>query len=99
MATIAKSKASEDWIIDSRSSKHILAQVEQFRDNQPTCPLMIQIGNRAELKTIGMGNIPLETQYSHILDKDVLYVPTIGSNPLSIAKIVNQERSLVFTSS
>ena len=60
---------------------------------------MIQIGNGSEIKAIGMGNIPLETESSRIFLRDVLYVPTIGTNLLSVAKIVVHGHSLVFTSS
>ena len=46
-----------------------------------------------------MGNIPLETETSRVLLRDVLYVPTIGTNLLSAAKIIDHRHSLVFTSS
>ena len=60
---------------------------------------MIQIGNRSEIKAEGIGNIPLETESSHMTLQDVLYVPNIGSNLLSVAKIVDHGHSLLFTPS
>ena len=99
MARPAKRKASEDWIIDSGASQHISAQRERFQDYRAISPLMIQIGDGSEIKGEGIGNIPLETESSHVTLRDVLYVPNIGSNLLSVAKIVDHGHSLSFTPS
>ena len=99
MATIAKRKASEDWIIDSGTSQHISAQREQFQNYKNISPVRIQIGDGSEIEAIGMGNIPLETESNLITLRDVLYTPTIGGNLLSVAKVIDHGHSLLFTSS
>ena len=60
---------------------------------------MIRIGYRSEIKGGGIGNIPLETESSRITLQDVLYVPNIGSNLLSVAKTIDHGHSLLFTPS
>ena len=96
-ATIAKRKASEDWIIDSGASQHISARRERFANYSPISPLKIQIGDGSEIEAIGMGDISLQTEASEITLRDVLYVPTIGSNLLSVAKVVDHGHRMLFT--
>ena len=97
MATVAKRKASEDWIIDSGTSQHISARQERFANYLPISRLKIQIGDGCEIEEIGMGDILLQTESSQITLRDVLHVPTIGSNLLSIAKVVDHGHRMLFT--
>ena len=96
-ATIAKRKALEDWIIDSGALQHISARRERFANYSPSGPLKIQIRNRSEIEAIGMGNISMQTGASDITLRDVLYVPTIGSRLLLVAKVVDHGHRMLFT--
>ena len=91
MATIAKRKALEDWIIDSGASQHIYAQREQFQNYKNISPLRIQIGDGSEIEAIGMGNIPLETKSSLITLRDVLYAPMIGETSCPLPRSLTMD--------
>ena len=77
---LAKRKATNDWVIDSGASQHLSAQREKFLNYKHISPLKIQIGDGSELEAEGIGDIGILTNDSHISLRDVLYVPTIGSN-------------------
>ena len=44
-----------------------------------------------------MGDIAIQPETSHITLRDVLYVPTIGSNLISVAKVIDRGHHLLFT--
>ena len=92
-----KRRASDDWVIDSGASQHLSAQKDCFLDYQPISPLKIQIGDGSEIEAVGKGNITLETETASILLRDVLYVPDIGTNLLSVAKAVDHGHNLTFS--
>ena len=92
-----KRRASDDWVIDSGASQHLSAQRDRFLDYQPISPLKIEIGDGSEIEAIGKGNITLETDKTSITLHDVLYVPNIGTNLLSVAKAVDHGHNLVFS--
>ena len=96
-ATTKKRQASDDWVIDSGASQHISAQKERFTNYQPISPLKIQIGDGSEIEAVGKGNITLETDRASITLTDVLYVPDIGTNLISVAKAVDHGHDLVFS--
>ena len=95
--TTTKRRASDDWVIDLGASQHISAQRERFSDYQTISPLKIQIGDGSEIEAVGKGNITLETDKASITLYDVLYVPDIGVNLLSVAKAANHGHNLVFS--
>ena len=92
-----KRRASDDWVIDSGASQHLSAQKERFLDYQPISPLKIEIGDGSEIEAIGKGNITLETETASIVLHNVLYVPDIGTNLLSVAKAADHGHNLVFS--
>ena len=96
-ATTMKRPASDDWVIDSGASQHISAQKDRFRDYQSISPLKIQIGDGSEIEAVGKGDITLETDDASITLTDVLYVPDIGTNLLSVAKATDHGHKLVFS--
>ena len=96
-ATIPKRRASDDWVIDSGASQHISAQRERFQNYQPISPLKIQIGDGSEIEAVGKGDVTLETEKASITLTDVLYVPDIGTNLLSVAKAADRGHNLTFS--
>lgn len=97
IVTKRKETASDDWVIDSGASQHLSSQKERFCNYEPICPLKIQIGDGSEIEAVGKGNIMLETNGATITLNDVLYVPDITTNLISVAKAVDHGNNLLFT--
>ena len=87
----------DDWIIDSGGSQHISAQRERFGNYTTITPIRIQIGDGSEIQAIGKGDITLQTSMTDITLHDVLHVPEIRSNLLSVARIVDHGHHILFT--
>src|SRR5205807_8745033 len=94
-----KENTSNDWIIDSGASQHISAQRERFTNYLLISTIKIQIGDGSEIEAIGKGNMILTVGMIEITLHDVLHVPKIGSNLLSIAKVVDHGHHLLFSPS
>ena len=99
VALTAKSSPSNDWIVDSGASQHISAQRQQFLNYLPISTIKIQIGDGSEIEAIGKGDMVLTIGKNAIKLQDVLHVPRIGSNLLSVAKVVDHGHHLLFSPS
>ena len=94
-----KTTTSNDWIVDSGASQHLSAQREWFTNHQPITTIKIQIGDGSEIEAIGKGDMVLTIVTTEKKLHNVLHVPAIGSNLLSVAKIVDHGHSLFFSPS
>jgi hypothetical protein len=98
---LSTSKArSSNFILDSAATVHICYQKELFDSIKPI-DTSIKWGNNASnaIKASGVGNISLKfssTSKSAILS-DVLYVPELGVNLISLALIAKRGITLNFT--
>ena len=96
-ATTNKRNGFNEWIIDSGASQHISAHRERFLNYQPIRTMNIQIGDGSEIEAIGKGDMELTVGTTKITLLDVLHVPEIGGNLLSVAKIVDHGHHVVFS--
>ena len=76
----ATCSTSHAFLIDSRTSNHMVASRESFSSLQSFDGPSIQLGNNSKVQTKGKGSIKLE----HGRFKYVLYVPFLASNLLSL---------------
>ena len=97
VALAAKTHISSEWIIDSGASQHISAQRERFINYLPISTVKIQIGDGSEIEAIGKGDMILTIATTQITLHDVLHIPAIGSNLLSVAKVVDHRHHLLFS--
>ena len=72
--------STPSFLIDSGASNHMDASRESFSSFQSFDGPSIQMGNNSKFKTKGKGSVKLE----HGRFKDVLFVPSLASNMLSI---------------
>ena len=73
------------FLIDSGASNHMAASKESFSSFQSFDGPSIQMGNNSKVKTKGKGSIQLE----HGRFKDVLFVPSLASNLLSVYQMTH----------
>jgi hypothetical protein len=78
----------ETWLTDSGASDHITADLNNL--NQPTPfkgPEQVSVGNGQNLPIQNIGNTQLHTKLSLFKLRNVLHVPRIASNLLSVHKL------------
>ena len=68
------------FLIDSGASNHMVSSRESFSSLQYFDGPSIQMGNNSQIRSKGKGYIKLE----HGKFKDVLYVPSLAANLLSV---------------
>ena len=96
-ATTNKRNESNEWIIDSGALQHISAHRERFLKYQPIRRMNKHIGDGSEIEAIGKGDMELTVGTTKITLLDVLHVPEIRGNLLSVAKIVDHGHHVVFS--
>lgn len=93
-----------DWLIDSGASMHLCNNRTYF-DNATFKHIPhrnVVLGNNECIQAIGIGDIPVRVRInnaSNVIDvtfKDVLYVPDIAANLLSVAKITSNDVKVMF---
>ena len=88
-ASVVRQGDSSDWVIDSGASQHISAQRDRFINYMQISPITIQIGDGTDIHAIGKGDMVIRANSVEITLRKVLHVPSIGSNLLSVARIVD----------
>jgi hypothetical protein len=84
-AFMAKSHSSKEWILDSGASYHMGSSKEDFTSlNQSKVP-HIFVGDNTKMEVGGKGNVEMEDGEF----QNVLYVPNLSSNLLSIYQITH----------
>ena len=73
------------FLIDSGASNHMVASRESFSSLQSTDGPSIHMGNDSQIQSKGKGSIKFE----HGKFKDVLYVPSLALNLLSVYHITH----------
>ena len=73
------------FLIDSGASNHMAASRESFSSFQSFDGPSIQMGNNSKVQTKGKGSVKIE----HGRFKDVLFVPSLASNLLSIYQMTH----------
>jgi hypothetical protein len=93
-----------DWLIDSGASMHLCNNRTYF-DNSTFKHIPhknVVLGNNECIQAIGIGDIPVRVRInntSNLIDvtfKDVLYVPDIAANLLSVAKMTSNDVKVMF---
>jgi hypothetical protein len=83
------------WLLDSGSTNHICCSKEVFTSMRSHRSI-IKVGDGRELQVTGIGQVELQTEKAKIKINDVLYVPNMKKNLLSIGKLTKKGASIVF---
>jgi hypothetical protein len=106
-SNVIKMNNGSDWLIDSGASMHLCNNRTYF-DNATFKIIHDQnvvLGNNETIKAVGMGDVPVRVALKNgnntsdcinVVFKDVLYVPDIAANLLSVAKITGNGVKVLF---
>ncbi len=86
------------WYVDSRASNHMISHGEWFRNTKDLKTLgFVKIGDDTTHPITQISKVPLSMQDGQTKYlKDVLHVPTITNNLVSIGQIVEQGLHMTF---
>lgn len=88
----------DEWYVDSGASAHMTAIASWLQEvsSPQTCP-EIMIANHEKLQVSCKGNVKISTRLGYdITVKDVLYVPSLTTNLLSVSQLIKNNNSVSF---
>lgn len=94
-ATCFAAKSSTKWLIDSGCSNHMTFDLELFKEFKEKNS-KVKIGNGAYLEGKGKGTVAIQSHTGLKLISDVLYVPEIDQNLLSVAQLLENSYKVLF---
>ena len=78
------SSSSECWLVDSGCTNHMTSDLELFKDLDRSQVSKVRIGNGDYIMVKGKGTVAIESCTGTKLIYDVMYVPDINQNLLSV---------------
>jgi predicted aspartyl protease len=92
----ATNTTRESWLIDSGCTNHMTYDRELFNDLDETTISKVRIGNGALIEVKGKGTVAIESLSGLKLISDVLYVPKINQNLLSVTQLLENGYKVLF---
>jgi len=85
-----------DWIVDSGASQHLCASRRAFLEGtyQEIIPRGIEIADQSKMQAVGRGDVSIGPLHL----PNVLLVPQLGANMLSVARMIDSGWDVRFTS-
>jgi len=97
VATCFSTKSSSEcWLIDSGCTNHMTYDRTLFKDLQSTEITKVRIGNGDYISAKGRGTISITTNSGTKSISDVLYVPDIDQNLLSVGQLIEKGFKVTF---
>ncbi|XP_059310030.1 uncharacterized protein LOC132061192 [Lycium ferocissimum] len=97
VAMCISSKVSiNSWLIDSGCTNHMTYDKSLFKELKPTEISKVRIGNGDQILIEGKGTVVIKTSSGNKTISDVLYVPNIDQNLLSICQLVEKRFKVSF---
>ena len=88
-STISASVPEDVWVVDSSASNHMTLHQEWFRElREPDWPSYVETGDNTTHPIRHIGIVPFGKEGSQTYIKNVLHVPTITKNLVSVGQIV-----------
>ncbi|KAG8502770.1 hypothetical protein CXB51_000588 [Gossypium anomalum] len=92
----AKGKITKGWLLDSGCTNHMSPDASIFKSLDRSCKTRVKIGNGHCIQAEGKGNVMICTPSGNKLIPNVLFVPKIDRNLLSIAQLLEKGYTVVF---
>ena len=95
----ATSSSTKSWLIDSGCTNHMTYDQELFKELDKTAISKVRIGNGAYLEVKGKGTVAIKGHTDLKLISNVLYVPEINQNLLSVGQLMEKGYKVLFEDS
>nr|KYP43166.1 Retrovirus-related Pol polyprotein from transposon TNT 1-94 [Cajanus cajan] len=92
----SNSETSGSWYLDSGCSNHMAKDANIFKDIDESVKVKVRIGNDTIVESKGKGTVMVETKKGTRLITDVLLVPNLKENLLSIGQMMEKGYTLHF---
>jgi len=97
--TATNNSQFEDWFIDSGATNHMCSKKELLKDLHTSEEFTVTVADDRKVSAQGKGDVVISTKYGVKTINDVMYVPDLKTNLLSVSKITEKGRVVLFTSS
>ena len=87
---------SESWLINSGCTNHMTHGKDLFRELRSTNTLKVRIGNGQYITVEGNGIVVISSCSGTKLISNVLYVPKIDQNSLSVGQLIEKDYKVIF---
>ncbi|RVW82656.1 Retrovirus-related Pol polyprotein from transposon RE1 [Vitis vinifera] len=92
----ANGSTFESWLVDSGCTNHMTYDQDLFREIDRTTISKVRIGNGEYIPVKGKGTVAIESLTGLKLISDVLFVPDIDQNLLSVGQLVEKGFKVCF---
>lgn len=82
--------SKEMWLVDSACSNHMTSNLELFKELEDVGGMKVKIGNGDYMEVKGRGTIALETSSGTKMISNVLFVPEVDQNLLSVGQLLEK---------
>ncbi|CAL2280264.1 unnamed protein product [Prunus armeniaca] len=89
-------KMSDEWYIDSGCSNHMTSMEDLLVDIDRGVKAKVQVGNGVLVEVAGKGTLIIETMKGKMYIKEVMLVPSLAENLLSVGHMTEHVHFLVF---
>lgn len=91
MKVSVESGKGREWLFDSCASHHMCPYKEMFADMSRNVAGSVEIGDNSKLDVKGVGKVTVRMTTGWLITfTDVLYVPNLGTNLVSVGKLTNK---------
>lgn len=91
--------SSHIWIVDSGCTSHMCKDKEMFLNLDTNFKTFVTVANNDQLKCMGIGTVKLKFKNDSKTIKNVMYVPGLSANLLSVSCLTKNKRKVVFDNS
>ncbi|XP_074379364.1 retrovirus-related Pol polyprotein from transposon TNT 1-94 isoform X2 [Apium graveolens] len=88
--------STKRWLIDSGCTNHMTYDRELFKDLNEAIVSKVRVGNGAYIAVKGKGTVEIQCNTGLKLISDVLYVPDIDQNLLSVSQLTEKGYKVLF---
>lgn len=93
----AKQNSEDDWYVDSGASAHMTPNAATLSETKSIKVNDISAANGDGMRVKSVGDTLLKVDDNNIVANNVLHVPTLSVNLLSVSKIVEHGNTVLFT--
>lgn len=93
---VTRDASQQTWYIDSGCTSHIAKEESMFSKLDKSVNTKVKLGNGQVVQAQGKGSVVVQTKEGMKLIHNVLFIPCLAQNLLSVAQMISNGYSLTF---